>query len=376
MDYARRLLRELPRDPEKVLRSRSYADSTFLDLFFEWLDELIYRDPQAGLKWAKVAPELALKTPEENGPEGELAHRSFVAKAWSILAGAYRNCGDHDAAEAAFDEAFEIIGSKPPVSELLKADAERRLSTLRSCQGRASEALDLATGAVVAMRAIPSAPLGGALVAKGYVLFNDFARYAEAIDAFGEALLLAGNIRNSAARKRLHETASKNLAMALSESGKLRNQRTALLFVRQAHKLLRGQVRCPERYRLFWVEGLILCRLGMHAKAEKLFQRAIEGFEALRLPWEIALVGLDLAALLHLCGDYGELEKVAGATFERFRVLSGADRHTLAALSLWMDAVKQRKWIPAEGVEPAVAMREYDGLHAKARRAVLARGRR
>ncbi len=262
-----------------------------------------------------------------------------------------------------------------PISELVKADSERRLSTLRACQGRAGEALDLATGAVVAMRAIPGAPLGGALVAKG-VLLNEFGRYAEAIDAFGEALLLAGNAKSSAARKRLHETASKNLAMALSESGKLGNQRTALLFIHQAHKLLRGQVRCPERYRLYWVEGLIWDRLGLHGKAEKLFRRALEGFETLRMPWEIALVGLDLAALLHLCGEYDELEKVAAATFERFRVLSGADRHTLAAFRLWVDAVRQRKWIPAASGDPAEAIREYDDLHAKARQAVLARGRR
>jgi tetratricopeptide (TPR) repeat protein len=245
MDYARRLLRELPRNPEKLLRSRSYADPTFLRLFFEWLDERIYRDPQAGLKWAKVAPELALKTPEEDGPEGGKAHRSLGVQAWVILGGAYRACGRPDDAEAPFKEALELIQHEP-VSELVKADTERRLSFLRACQGRPGEALDLAIRAVVAMRAIPGAPLGGVLVAKGYVLASEFGRYAEAIDAFGEALLLAGNTRSSAARKRLHETATKNLAAALAESGKLRNQRTALLFIRQAHRFLRGQARCQE----------------------------------------------------------------------------------------------------------------------------------
>ena len=44
-DYARRLLRELPDKPEKLLKSRSYADSTFLPLYFEHLDEKIFSRP-------------------------------------------------------------------------------------------------------------------------------------------------------------------------------------------------------------------------------------------------------------------------------------------------------------------------------------------
>ena len=275
----------------------------------------------------------------------------------------------------AFNEALKIIEEKS-VSDLVKADTERRLSILRASQGEADEALELATVALKSMRAIEAAPLGGALVAKGYILGSEFGRHAEAIALFGEALSLEDDARGAAARRRIHETACKNLAFLLSDSGKISNQRTALLFIHQAYRLLRGQVRCPERYRLYWVEALIWDRLGMHAKAEKLFRRALEGFEALRMPWEVALVGLDLAALLHLCGEYAQLEKVAASTFERFRTLSGADRHTLAAFSLWVDAVKQRKWIPGEGVDPAKTVREYDGLHAKARRAVLGRGRR
>ena len=103
------------------------------------------------------------------------------------------------------------------------------------------------------------------------------------------------------------------------------------------------------------------------AKAERLFRRALEGFEALRLPWENALVGLDLGSLLHLAGDFDDLEKIAGETFLLFRNLSGADTQTLAALSLWVDAVKARRWKAGDE-----ARRAYDALHEKAWQAILA----
>ncbi len=198
-------------------------------------------------------------------------------------------------------------------------------------------------------------------------------RLTKAVDAFGEALDLVGK-PESPAEERVHDTATKNLAIALSESGSLADQRTALLYIRRAHRSLRGRVRCPARYRLFWVEALIWSRLGSHARAEKLLRRALEGFEALQLPWEIALVGLDLAALLHLCGEVDELEEIALKTFERFRVLSGADTQTLAALQLWVDAVKARAWetVDVDPEDPGKALRGYESKHGAARQAILA----
>ncbi len=377
LDWARRLLRKLPTDPESLLKRQSYANPTFLPLFFEWLDDRIYHDPQAGLRWAKVAPDLALKTPAEPGPEGRQANRSRLVQAWGILGGAYRACGDHDAGDTAYSEALKIIASEA-IPELVRADTDYRLSYLRACQGRAEEALELASGAVDTLRqadTVPPVQLGQGLIAKGYVLASELARYSQAVDAFGEALTLSGNGKESAAAERLHATACNNLAWALSDSGSLADQRTVLLYIRQAHRLLIGQVRSPARYRLFWLEAKVWDRLGSHAKAERLFHRALEGFEALQLPWEVALVGLDLAALLHLCGEFAELEKIARSTYQQFRLLSGADRQTLAALSLWVDAVKRRSWIADDqddDDEKANALREYDGLHGKARHLILA----
>ncbi len=343
---ARRLLNGLPKKtPEQLLRSRSYANAGFLALFFEWLDELIFQDPQEGLRWARVAPDLARKTPVL--PEGRQAHRERSIMAFAVLGSAYRACGDYDASDEAYAQALEL--AEKSVSDIVRANTDRRVSYLRACQGRADEALELASGAVERLRAVAGdaqIKLSQALISKGYALASALGRHGEAIELFGEALALAGDAKGDA-KKRLHASACHNLALAITESSAFADQTKAMHYVTQARKSLRGQKRSAARYRLLWVEGLIWKNMGSHAKSERLFQQALEGFQALKMPWLIALVGLDLAALLHLCGDWVELQKIAADTYQRFRLLA-ADTAAITALSLWNDAVKARQWDEAK----------------------------
>ncbi len=373
IDWARRLLRELPKDPKRLLKSRSYADPTFLELFFEWLDDLIFHDPRAALEWARIVPDLASRSPEEDGSEGRQQHQEHFVRAWAILGSAYRAAGQPDEAEAPYQVALKLAESKA-VSDVVRADTDRRLSTLRACQGRPKEGLELVCGAEETLRKADEAShtlLIKALISKSYILTIKLGRHSEAIDCGGEALSLAGNPESSPVLKRIHQSACNNLAFAISASSSFGDQKKALWYVQQALDLLKGmKKRTAARYRLQWVEALIWNRIGMHAKAEKLYRRALEGFEALKLPWEIALVGLDLGSLLHLVGDLIELEKIASQTFKQFRLLSGADRQTLAALSLWVDAVRSRGWEAAG--DDGQARRNYDALHEKARQMILA----
>ena len=76
--------------------------------------------------------------------------------------------------------------------------------------------------------------------------------------------------------------------------------------------------------------------------AERLFRRARQGFLELGAPFELALVGLDLSELLKREGRWSELEDLAAETFESDCLLS-ADTESIAALSLWMDAVRAKK---------------------------------
>ena len=67
------------------------------------------------------------------------------------------------------------------------------------------------------------------------------------------------------------------------------------------------------------------------------------------MPWETALVSLDLATLYRVDERWEELEDLAADTFGRFRELC-ADFETITALSLWVEAVQARS-----GVEAAIA---------------------
>lgn len=133
-DYARRLLRELPKQPEKLLRTTKYADPTFLSLFFEHLDEMIFHDPQKALPWTEIAPDLALMAPEEDGPEGRQVNREQLVMAWVIVGGARRSCSDYSSANDAYLKATKIKESEA-IGPIVRACSEYRLSYLRCCQG-------------------------------------------------------------------------------------------------------------------------------------------------------------------------------------------------------------------------------------------------
>ncbi len=87
-------------------------------------------------------------------------------------------------------------------------------------------------------------------------------------------------------------------------------------------------------------------KLGAHRRAEQLLEIARRGFVRLDLPYEIALVSLDRAALHGLFGEWEDLEDLAADTFARFCELA-ADVEAIAALSLWVEAVEARRGVRA-----------------------------
>ncbi len=103
------------------------------------------------------------------------------------------------------------------------------------------------------------------------------------------------------------------------------------------------------RHLLQWTQGTVYLRLLQPDRAEKRYSVARRGFVRLKVPWETALVSLDLAALYRADGRWKELEELAADTFDRFCDLC-ADFEAIVALSLWVDAVEARR-----GVKAAIA---------------------
>ncbi len=215
--WAATLLRELPGDPEALLVpgypgvSRNYADPTFLPLFFEWLDQEIFQDPQEGLRWAKVVPELALMVSMEDGTRQ--AYHENLTKAYAILGGAFRATNQYDAAEEQYQTALRIAATKE-ISPEARADVDQRLSYLRVCQDKPQEALEL-LDKVLLSYSKPCLGKWEALVRRGYAL-GRLRRFSEAVDCFG-VVLEKVNPKGSAAAKRAHHAAMHNMAYAVQQ---------------------------------------------------------------------------------------------------------------------------------------------------------------
>ncbi len=267
--WAKRLLGKLPADPEDLLQG-SYVDPTFLGLFFDWLDERIYQDPQAGLRWAEVAPRLALLVPEDGGPEGRQAHREAMVIAYAILGGAYRAAGRPDDAEEPYQVALRIADSGT-ISPNVRADLDQRLSYLRMCQERLDDAEALLS------EDVGSAQLRAEILVKRGMIHRRRGAFQKAIECYGEALRIT-NPKASKPAYRLHHCAAHNLAHAVANVTSLSidrpEVRAALRYVRAAGQLIKGQRNSVPRHKLQWVEGLCWRKLGHHARAERAFRRA------------------------------------------------------------------------------------------------------
>ncbi len=340
-----RLLGRLPADPEEILECRSFADPTFLRLYLDWVDKQSFNDPQKALKWAEVAPRLALKVPEDAGPEGRQAHREDLARAHVILGGAYRATSRFDDSEEQFEIAVRLAESEA-IRPTVRVFLNQRLSYLRAYMGRPDEALRLCDEALEIQGRETCTERSDTLVRRGYAL-AELGRFAEAVACFGDALR-GLDPKESTVAKWTHYGAIHNLAYALPKT-KQGDGWTALGYVRKARELLKGQRLSLWLHKLNWVEGLAWRHVGMEARAEQCFQVARRGFIRLGVPWEIALVSLDLCALHRDCGEWSELETLAADTYRRFRELSG-NTQAIAALSLCVDAARAGR-----GVKAAIA---------------------
>ncbi len=366
--WARRLLREM-NSPRDLLRWRRYRTPVFLRIYLDHVEEVRFRDPRAGLKLAKFAPQLALLVPEAGGAEGRREHRENLLRAHAILAGAYRVAGQDTAAESEYDLAVRIAAAEA-LSPVARADLTLRLATRgrrdnRTRQEGCAEALNLVDVAEAAYHeAGDRRRLAEAHAVRGYVL-NEAKRFYAAIPCHGKAPSLALELQrtrpedpaNVATLARVVEAARANLAYAVSEApsvhavaeapGAVYGFATkALDHIAAAYRELRGQRNSLTRHLLQWLEGKIYLRMRRPDRAETRLNLARRGVVRLEVPWETALVSLDLAALYCDGERWPELEALAADTFGRFCELA-ADFEAIGALSLWVDAVEARRGVSA-----------------------------
>lgn len=92
-----------------------------------------------------------------------------------------------------------------------------------------------------------------------------------------------------------------------------------------------------DRLRLPWAEGRIALQAGRLDEAERRFVQVREAFIERRIPYDAALVSLELAEVYARQGRHGELRTLAEELVEVFHSL-GIEREALASLGLLKDA--------------------------------------
>ncbi len=336
-DHARRLMRELapslPGGAGVVLDRQKYWDPGFAELFFEYTEDLIFREPQPGLEVAETARRLAHAIAGEPSPAGRRAERERLVKAYGLLGTAYRAVGRPAQADRAYQKVLPLC-LKSDVSPPCRVELFLRLAFLRACQKQPDAALSLIERAKTALgnahdeerRGLVEATRGTVLVLAG--------RFAEAAAALGDAL---GNYRLS---HRVEYTATGNLAHAVSQTDDPGGLEKVSAQLRRARQLA-GPRRSVQKSTLYWIEGRIHVRRGSTERAERNYRKALQGFIKFQTPYEIALVGLDMSSLFRFSKRWTELEELAADTYRRFRELQ-EDAEALAALKLWLEAAQAR----------------------------------
>lgn len=332
--HAKRLLSELslPEEASKVLEHPKYWDRGFLNLYLERCEDLIFHDPHQGLALARIAPDLAFLVSEGTTPDERLRHRELMVLAYAILGGAYRAIGRPAKANEPYQVALRLGDA---ISPRVRVDLHQRLAILRTCQRRYEEAIELTDHAVRFFRSQRMyLELSGSLAAQAFA-YTQAGRFSQALLVASEALCYSDPKINP----RIHYSATHNFAYAAVHSTDLDTINTAHKKILEARRLIQHHRRSIPKFKLCWVEGILMQKLFLRGHAERLFKKARAGFLDLETPYDIALASLDLSGLLYLEGRWSELQEIATEAYERFMALE-EDDEALAALKLWYQAVE------------------------------------
>ena len=337
-EHIKRLIRELdlPDQADQVIQRAKYWSPAFCWLYFEKCDELIFDDGHAGLQAAEVGPELVAlvhRFHREHEPRAPLRLRAL-----GVLGSAFRAVGDLDQAEVTYQAGLCLL-KQGEVSAADKANFWFRLAVLRSVQNRMDEALELANSSLRVYRTsselIRRQHFGEALVIRGY-LHGSMGNTAAAMKDMSEAL----SCTDPKARPRVHHCASHNLAHSLVIRGAVDSRSLANVesHLAKARRFLSKRPRSKQKLILVWLQGNIMIRFGSTRRGEAALKNARQGFVEMEVPFEFALVSLDLGRYLYRSQELDELRTLAIETEQLFSMMC-ADRRANQALVVWRDAV-------------------------------------
>jgi tetratricopeptide (TPR) repeat protein len=301
-----------------------------LERLIEESSEAAFRSPARAEELAQLALSLSDFLDRRRCPSALI--EDLRAKAMAILGNARRLAADlHGSAEAFTAAAAHLSrGTGDPLDCAFLFDLE---ASLRRDQRRFDQAQELLGHAVdIYLREGERHRAGRSLVNLSTV-YDQAASPEEAIPPLRRALELI----DAEADPRLHLCAVHNLITNLVGCGRCDEARALYRRARPLYRAAVGDV--WTRNHQLWVLGRIACGIGRLRRAETLLYAAREGFLAEGVPYDTALVALDLALIFAGQGRTGELRRLAEEMMPIFTSRQ-IHREALAALAFLKRAVE------------------------------------
>ena len=129
-----------------------------------------------------------------------------------------------------------------------------------------------------------------------------------------------------------------NLVVDLCHLERFVGAEPCLCEVRELAEQLGGEL---DLARVVWLEGKVAAGLGRFGEARSAFEQARRAFERHELPYDFALVSLELAALLLEQGLAEEVSTLAGEILKIFQA-QRIEREALAAVQMFCDAARRK----------------------------------
>lgn len=352
---AHKLFEELKQIPSErrhllLVNSSRFRNRMLCERLIDESYEARFNDLRLSVELAGLATVLVDRLRVEDCGGGE-ALDSLRARAWAHLGNACRINLDFAGSERAFGKAESLV-EEGVVALLDRARVLTLAANLYMDRHRFAEASQRLDRATLLYKKLGQWNLlGRTLLQKALVCLHSG-------DGEGEMRLLrrALDLIDPQEDPRVFLAARHNLISALNKSGRSR-EAFALLFHTRPLYLKAGDR--LNLLKLRWLEGLVALGLQRIEQAEAAFREVRQAFIELDLPYDVALVSLDLAGTYTLQGRLADVRDIAEETLAIFQA-HNIHREALAALVVFCSAARADQ----AGLE---LVREVSGFLKRAR---------
>ncbi|HVR97288.1 MAG TPA: hypothetical protein VMW27_11785 [Thermoanaerobaculia bacterium] len=310
-----------------ALRDRDWARCEAL---IERCRALRHRDPEAMVMVAALATTLAERLRPEPYEVQMLA--DLQARAWAELGNARRVANDPNGSEADISRALERAGHGTG-DPLLLARLMDLTASLYTAQRRFAEAFQLLDMAYLLYQGGGERHYAGRALIKKGIATGHALDPEQAVQLLGQGLSLIDGGEDP----KLVLAAVHNLIWFFVECGRLEEASRLLV---KSRDLYTAHAERLDELKVRWVEGRIAAGFEFQEEAEKAFLEVRAGFAEIDLPYDAALVSLDLAVIWLDRGWTSQIRGLIDETLAIFRA-RGIRREAIGALLMLREAFEK-----------------------------------